>query len=813
MIGNYFHVALRNMTRSLRFTLLHLAGLALGLASVMLIAWYVYDEINYDNLVDADRVFRINTYWGNNPATDAFASAPPPLASAIKEELPEVEKVARAFNWNHSTMRLPVEDSTKRDEVVFRETKIFIVDPEFLQVLQYPVVLGDAESAFQRADAIVLTRETAVRYFGEDGVKAGTAIGKTILFGGSQTARVVTAVVDPPANSHLHFDMLVNINFGYGELGTNGVWTWNIMHTYVKVRKDVMTTKGGLDLLQSKLTAIAARHIQSTEELEGRNQRGDFRLQPIGDIHLHSHLQREHEANGDLTTVQLLISVAILIILLACANFINLFTAQSVRRSKEIGVRKTLGSGRQALAVQFFIESGLYTTIAALLALSVAEMLRRPFNRLVGKQLDFAWLEHPPLLAGLVLLLIVVVALAGSYPSLYLSSFNPVKALKGKLIQGNSMLRSGLVIFQFSISIGLMICSVFIMQQLNFMQRINSGYDRENVVVVKNDREIQDQWLAFRDQLESHPEIAAVSFNTGLPAQPLDAMRDFRRKGDPVGTGIHLFLADDHYMAALALTLVNGTNFYDKPQNNKGKVLVNETAAKALGLDNPVGASITLNAGSNDEEQLEVIGVIKDFNVESLHSGVKPLVFYYYIPDAFFDYIAVRLRPGSAANGLATIEKAWKTYEPENPFVYSFLDEDFEHQYLSEQRLSRLFVGFTVLTIAIALLGLTGLASFLAEQRTKEISIRKVLGASVTGIIVMFSKDFTRLALVAMLVAIPVSYFVMYSWLNEFAFRIELGIGVFALCSFSALSLIWITVSLLSLRIARLNPALTLKNE
>lgn len=813
MFTNYLHVALRNMGRNMRFTVLHLAGLTLGLASVTLIAWYVYDEISFDKLRQSEQTFRITTHWRDNPATDMFATTPPPLAGVIKQEIPEVDEVARAFNWNHSTMRLPADETPNGEEVVFRETKIFIVDPNFLEVLQYPLILGNAATAFQKPQSIVLTRSTAIRYFGEEAVTTGSLIGKSILFGGDQTARVVTAVVDPPGNTHLNFDMLVNLNFGYGWMDSTNVWMWNVVHTYVKVNNDVAGDEQRLKSLQSKLTGIAARNTGATEKLEGNIQSVDFRLQALRSIHLHSHLQREHEANGDFTTVQLLVSVAALIILLACANFINLFTAQSARRSKEIGVRKTLGSGRQTLAVQFFVESGLYALIAALLALSITELLRQPFNTLVGKQLDFTWFENTPLLAGFVVVVIIVIALAGSYPSLYLSAFSPVKALKGKLTQHNSFLRSGLVVFQFSISIGLMICSVFIVQQLNFMQSRQPGYDRENVVVVKNDKEIQSQWRVFRDELETHAEIATVSFNTGLPAQPLNTMRDFRQKGNPTGMGIHVILADERYVPALDLALQSGSNFFDKPANNKGKILINEVASKILGLANPVGATVTLNAGDQDEEQLEVIGVVKDFNIESLHSGIKPLVFYYYMPDTFLDYIVIRLRPGNVSRGLASIENTWKKFEPENPFLSSFLDEDFEHQYVSEQRLSRLFAGFTVFTIVIALLGLTGLASFMAEQRTKEISIRKVLGASMSGIMVLFSKDFIRMTLLAMTIAIPAAYLVIQNWLNEFVVRIELAPGVFVGCSVASLALICITVSLHSLRIARLNPAVTLKNE
>ncbi|MEP6737444.1 MAG: ABC transporter permease [Chryseolinea sp.] len=799
------------MRRNVRFTLLHVMGLAIGLASVILIAWYVYDELSFDNLTESDRVYRINTYWGDNPKTDIYASTPAPLAAVIEAEIPEVEKVARAFNWNHSTMRLPVEETKRTDEVVFRETRIFIVDPAFLEVLQYPVILGSNRTALERPESIVLTKATAIRYFGADAVQQGSVIGKTILFGGDRTARVVTAVVEPPENTHLHFDMLVNINFGYTELDTLGDWAFNFLHTYVKVNESVQNDPVKQKELQSKLTNIATRYIKLAGA-ETNIKAVDFKLQPLRDIHLHSSFLREHETNGDYATVRLLVTVASLILLLACANFVNLFTAQSVKRAKEVGVRKALGSAQSSLFSQFFIESALYTITAALFALSIAELLRVPFNFISGKQMRFSWLDHPVLIVELLVAFIAVIILAGSYPSFYLSSFNPVRALKGNSLQQKNHLRNGLVIFQFSISIGLMICSVFILRQLDFMQSRTPGYDRENVIVIKNG-EIQDQWRAFRDDLESRSQIKKVSFNTGLPVQPVSMMRDFREPGEAKGTGINLFLVDENYIQTLGLTLVSGSQFTYNQQSNAHKVMINEAAARILGLKDPVGKQLVINYRSRGEEQLEIIGVIRDFNVESLHSNVKPLVFYYYIPDLAFDYIAVRIQPGNPTAALSEVEKAWKKFEPENPFVYSFLDKDFEQQYVAEQRLSKLFAGFTILTISIALLGLTGLASFMAEQRTKEIGIRKVLGATVTGIMVLFSRDFTRLALIAMVIAIPSSYYVMRGWLSDFAYRIDLGPVVFVVCSLVSLVLMWTTVCLLSMRVAKLNPANTLKSE
>ena len=816
LLRNYIRFALRNMIRNIRFSIVHITGLSIGLASAMLIAWYIYDELSFDTLPQAEQVYRINTYWGDDPTENIYATTPPPLAAVIKGEVPEVEKIARAFTWNHSTMRLPTEETGGNDEVVFRETRIFIVDPDFLEVLQYPVVAGKRESAFERNESIVLTRETAERYFGREAVVDGTVIGKSLLFGGDRMARIVSAVIDQPRNTHFHFDMLVNINFGYTELDTLKVWTWNVMHTYIKVNDALINDAARQNELQSKLTAIAKRFLPASPGAAAEEiAMPDFRLQPIRDIHLHSNLLREHEANGDYATVQLLATVALLILLLACANFINLFTAQSVRRAKEVGVRKTLGSGKGGLALQFFIESAMYIILAAFLALSLAELLLIPLNSLSGKQIRLAWMDHPALLGAVVAGFMLMTLLSGGYPAAYLSSFNPVRALKGNLMKQTrtNHFRNALVVFQFSISIGLMICSVFIFQQLLYMQNRAPGYQRENVVIVQNDREIQDQWKTVRDELRSQTQIANVSFTTGLPVQPLNVMRDFRRAGDQSGMGMNMFLTDENYISTLGLTLLRGSNFSDSEISDSKNVIVNETAARMLGFTDAVGQPMIENYGDNDEERLNIIGVVKDFNVESLHSSVKPIIFKYYRPDFTLDYIAVRIQPGNPATGLAEIEKAWKKFEPENPFVYSFLDKDFERLFVSEQRLSKLFGGLTLLAIGIAVLGLTGLASFMAEQRTKEIGIRKVLGATAAGIIVLFSRDFTRLIILSMVIAIPASFFLMRTWLSGFVYRIDMGPGVFIACSAGALLLVWTTVSLLSLRVARIDPATTLKTE
>ena len=820
MFKNYFKVAFRNLVKNKRYTFLNITGLAIGIACCLLIVFYVLDELSYDQFhQDAHRIYRINTYWGDDPQSNIYATTPPPLYTIVKQEVPEVEAVARAFKWNDSTMRLPKDDEEGEDEVIFRETEIYIVDPEFLQVLDFNIILGDATTAFQEVASIVLTKETALRYFGEEALQTGEVIGKTILFGGTQTPRYVTAVVDPPKNTHFPFDMLVNINFGYREIAEINNWAWNVMHTYVKLREQTHNDPEKLKEVQNKFSQMAENYGKPFMLQESRmadNVIFDYRLQPVTDIHLHSHLLREHVPNSSVMVVYVLSAIALFIVLLACINFMNLSTAQSAKRAKEVGVRKVLGSHKKHLIGQFLCESMMYSLLAFLLALGLTEAFRVPFNNITGKQLVFDWIHQPWLMVMIGVGMLLVGLLAGSYPAFYLSGFQPLAVLKGKFInsQGKAVnLRNGLVVLQFVISIGLIICTFLVFQQLQFMQNKNLGYERENVLVIKNDREVQDRWQEFTKALQQQAGVADASFTTGIPFQPIRDMRDFRLEGTTSGIGINWFLIDENYIPTLGLEMVEGRNFQQDMTSNGEGLLLNETAVKILGIENPVGKMIIKNAGADDEERLQVLGVVKDFNTESFHNTIKPLAFQYYRPDFLSDYVAVRLQKGNVMDAVQQVENIWKLFEPENPLVYSFLDQDFDALFRSEQRLGKVLGVFTFLAVFIACLGLFGLAAFMTEQRTKEIGIRKVLGASVSNILALLSKDFIRLVLIAFLMAVPLAYYAIHEWLKNFAYRVEIGIWTFIIAGVAALLIAWLTVSYQSIKAALMNPVETLRNE
>lgn len=815
MLKNYFKITFRNLRQRKFYTFINVSGLTIGLAASLLIAWYVIDELSYDRFHrDVDRAFRVVTYADEYRQ---LATTPPPLYDAIKNSIPEVETVARAFSWNHSTMRLPLEEGNSQ-QTVFRETEIFIVDPEFLQVLDFNLIAGEVATALKAPNSLVLTQETAERYFGTGAVERGEVLGKTILFGGNQSPRQVTGVVAPSGPTHFPFDMLVNINYGYREIADIGEWNWHIMHTYVKVRPGVQDNPQKMQALTRKLDQIAEQYAMpymEAHESESSNVL-QYQLQPVTDIHLHSNLLREHQANGSIMTVYTLTIVAGLIVLLACINFMNLSTAQATPRAKEVGIRKVLGSPRKHLILQFLSESIIISLLAMLLALGLVEALRMPFNSLVGKHLYFDWLSHPGLLLFIGLVVVIVGLLAGSYPAFYLSGFRPVAALQGKTgsPRGVIRLRNPLIIFQFVVSISLIIATTFVVRQLRFIQTKDIGYNRENVLIIKNDKEIEDRWKDFKEILKQQSQIQQVSFATGVPSQPLTTMRDIRVAGDEVGMGMRWLLIDADYIATLGLTITEGRGFReDIASDQQQGLLLNEAAVKALALENPVGKTIIKNKGEEDEEHLQVLGVIKDFNVESFDRTVKPMVFQYFTPSYLSDYVAVRLHAGNVSSGVEQVSDTWAQFESENPLVYSFLDQDFDRLFRAEQQLGNVLKVFTALAILVACLGLFGLVAFVTAQRTKEIGIRKVLGASVSQISHLISKDFLKLIIIAFVVAAPLSYWAIEQWLNRFAYRTEIGVGVFIIAGLTALLIAWCTISFQAIKAALANPVDSLRSE
>jgi len=811
MIKKYVALALRHAYKQKFHTTINVVGLAVGLATSLFITWYVMDEVSYDRFhQDAERIFRITTNGGQSYH---LATTPARLATIIQQDIPEVEAVARVFTWNHSTMRLPDEGTEK----VFRETSIYIADSTFLDVMDFNIIAGDTR-ALDAPNSLVLTKATAERYFGAGAVERGEVLGKEILFGGSRWARQVTGVVDPPSATHFPFDMLAPTT-GYKWAMNSDNWSWNLMYTYLKLRPEVAGNEQRMAALNTKLDQIVQQHAQPYLEKSAFSAEGgtylSYELQAVTDIHLHSDLRNEHQANGSISTVYTLSTVAILILLLACINFMNLSTAQASQRAKEVGVRKVLGSPRQHLVYQFLLESTLITLVAVVIALGAVEVLRIPFNTLTGKDLRFDWLQHPGICLSVVGGVLLVGLLAGSYPAFYLSAFRPVNVLKGNTSSSSQSgkLRNLLIVFQFAVTISLIITTGLVVKQLNFIQTKDLGYERENVLVIKNDKEIQDRWLDFKSALLNQSNIKQVSFTTGVPSQPHSVVRDIHVEETNKGDGISWLRVDPDYVATLGMEMVTGRNFEPGRASDREGILLNEAAAQALGLTDPVGKFIIKNRGADDEERLKVLGVIKNFHTESFDSHIKPLAFGSFSPTYISDYVAVRLNPGDVSEAVDQVSEVWSQFESDNPLVYSFLDQDFDQMFRAEQRLGRVLSVFTALAILVACLGLLGLASFVASQRTKEIGIRKVLGASVQQITYLLSKDFLRLVLVAFVLAVPVSHWLATQWLENFVYRAEIGIGIFVLAGAAALLIAGLTVSLKSVQAALANPVDSLRNE
>ncbi len=821
MFKNHLNMALRRLFKNKVFSLINISGLSLGIAVSLLLWQYIHQERSYDQFhTDHERIFRITTHWGDDPQSDIYATSPPPLRNAIQAEIPEVEQVARMFKWNDSTMRLPKEDTDGKD-VFFRETKIYIADPNLLEVMDFNLIQGDKSTALEELESLVLTKATATRYFGKAAVENQEVIGRTILFGGNKTARKVTAVVDPPANSHVDIDMLVNANFGYKGIIEQKNWAWNVMHTYAKVNGQVFANEQGIAHLQDKLNRIAntqGRCFMQNDEIGRLPEESlfEYRLQPLSSIHLHSNFLREHQANGNATVVGILSTVAWLILLLACINFMNLSTAQASKRAKEVGIRKTLGAGRGYLVSQFLMESLAYSLIAGVIAFGLVEICRKPFALISGREIAADWYMQPWLWQSSLLLLLLVGFLSGSYPAFFLSSFKPIEVFKGKLGIGKSGalgFRNALVVFQFVISIGLIISTLLVGQQMSHVRSNQQGYNKENVLVIDNDKEVREQWQSFRSSLLAETSVLEASFSTGVPFQPFKDMRDFRVEGSNQGQGITWMRADDNYENALGLEIVEGRAFDRNMGSDSSALMLNEAAVSVLGLTDPVGKVIIKNAGAPDEERLQVVGIVKDFNFESYYNNIKPLAIQYYFPNYQRDYISLRLASGKSEEGLAAAQAIWDRFQPGDPMVYSFMDQDFDALFRTDQRLGRTLSMFTILAILIACLGLFGLSTFNTERRAREIGIRKVLGASAGQIVQLLSKEFTLLVGIALVIAAPLSYYFISQWLTAFPIQMTIPIWVFLVAGLGAISLAWLTVGIQSFQVATADPVDSLKEE
>ena len=814
MLGNYFKIAIRNIVKNKLYSFVNVFGLSIGLAAFIFISLYVYNETHYDTFWDnADHIVRVDAAWTSNEGESRYATAPPPLAGRLMAHVPGVKSATRMLKWSDFTLR-PETDLDR----VFRETNVYIADQNYFEVFQGRLIHGDPATALKDPVSIVISESAAKRYFGPGIDDLQQLVGRHILGGkDAGTAWEITGIMkDIPLHSHQDFEMMVSMSTFGPEFTDNNNWAWHIMHTYALLQEGqndnlaMQRMARGLDLVirDYVLPYIGGPSPDGAEGVK-------YHLLPLRDIHLHSHYLREMNPNSDISYVYIFSAIAVLILLIACINFTNLATALSAKRAKEVGVRKTMGSRPSYLVAQFLGESLLFSFLAMVLALGVVELSVILFG--VSFDLSFIdrLLDNTAFLWIPLALAVITGLLAGLYPAMVLTRFKPTEVLKGRSVQGHSpsTLRHGLVVFQFTASIGLIISTGVIHDQVRFMKNKRLGFDKENVVIIENDREIQEDRTRFKEALKAHPEILEASFSTGIPALDRFMVRDYTVEGRTGGMGLRWFEVDEDYVAALDLQIMEGRNFRWGSSSDSLGILLNQKAVQELGLEDPVGKNIIINQGSDDERTVRVAAVVKDFHFESLHREVRPLGMEFLRAYTFKDFISVRIAPGKTNEALNIIKNIWASFEPQVPVTYSFLDQDFEALHKSEQQLGQLFTTFSVLAILIAGLGLFGLAAYTTQQRNKEISIRKVLGASVSQVVVMLLKNFVWLAFIGLLIASLFVFFGMREWLNSFAFRTSIRIEQFVIAAVVTGGILVLSVSYQALQAALENPVKALKEE
>ncbi|MFC2084925.1 ABC transporter permease, partial [Bacteroidota bacterium] len=780
-------------------------GLAVGIASCILILLFIQDELSYDKYHEkANRIFRVHVE--GRLAEDEFRMAVScaPLAYTLLEEYPEVEAVTRVRNYGFPVFRY--------GDKAFSEEEVYWVDSTFFDVFSVKFLEGSAETALKQPDAIVLTESMRKKYFGDE-----KAIGKLI---NSDRRRdfIVTAVIeDFPKNSHFRPDFLEAL-FRYEE-SRNTRWVSNNFHTYVVVREGVSPEE-----FETKIAALVDKYVVPQVEMflgvsfqqlvdEGSNY--GFKVMPLTSIHLHSNLEYELGTNSDITYVYIFSIIAFAILIIASINFMNLSTARSSLRAKEVGIRKTLGSSKGKLIQQFLTESVLLTFIAVVLATVIIKLVLPLFNDISGKSLDINYFDNVVVLPAILIFALIVGLLAGIYPAFVLTSFNPVNVLKSETrMKGKgAWMRSALVIFQFSISIILFVGTFVVYGQLQYVHNKRLGFNKDQLIIVEKTDDIADNIRVFKQKLLDNPNIKGVTNHHTYPGKNF-GNSVYQVEGQ-MGNENHLlwiWVADYDLVDTYQIEMAEGRYFsQDFPTDSQG-VVINEKAVKALSIEDPIGKNI-VDLGPTPEQvrYLPIIGVMKDFHFESLHTEIRPMMIF---PIRFTGrYTAVRIAGQNIRSTIEYIESVWKELAFDQAFEYVFMDEEFARSYEAEQRIADLFTSFSILAIIIACLGLYGLAAFITEQRTKEIGIRKSMGASTPRILLLLVKEFLKWVVIANIIAWPLAYYGMNNWLQDFQYRISLGWEIFIISGIIAAVIAIITVSSQVIRAAAANPADSLRYE
>lgn len=823
MYSNYFKIAFRNLRRNRVISVINISGLAVGLATCWFIALFVGHEKSYDQfLPDAERICAVALDLKMGDQEGITTNTPPPVGPRLAADFPEIEMAARVFPLRSTVVGREIPNG---DPLLFNENLAFAADTNFLELFQFPLIEGDISTALDKPGSLVLTEETAQKYFGDV-----AAIGQTLEIDG-RTFAVKAIAKNLPSTSTVQFDLLMPIaDFKVVER-FSWSWVWLQVDTWVKLKQK--PTNKSLKALEAKFPQMVSTYAPAAYERIGQDfeeqlrngDRLDVKLLPLKSLHLDvPQLSSRLMTLGDRQQVRIFNTVGILILLLACVNFMNLSTARSMKRAREVGVRKVLGSQRSALISQFLTEAVLYSGVAMLLAAGLVSVFLPMYNRLTGLGLTASDVFSEKSI-GLVLLLPIVTGLLGGlYPSLYLSKFSSSEIFKnggGKGKGGHANVRSGLVIFQFTVSVVLMLSSYVVYRQLEFAQQESPGLQRENILVIPYTTHIggPEARHAFCQQVLQMPEAKDVSWSTFLPSmgsfgdfyEPEQGMQDRAVvKNIPISS----FMTDAHFAPVLGLQLLAGRNFYADGKGDSLSVILNEAAVKAIGWDDAIGK--WLRYPGNQNQRFQVIGVMRDFHIASVRTPIEPVALFHESSKTYQtwgSYVSVRLHEGTEQVAISKVSALWKAAVPEIPFEYDFLDDSFARLYQAEVKTGSVLGIFTVMALFIGCLGLFALAVFTAEQRTKEIGIRKVLGASVAGVTTLLTKNFLKLVLISILIASPIAYYFVNQWLLEFAYRIEIEWWMFFAVGVIAILIAFLSVSMQSIRAALANPVTSLRSE
>ncbi len=814
MIKNLIVIAARYFFKYWGYSLINILGLSLGLATCILIFLFVQDEFNYDRFHDnADNVYRLEYDLYFEGQAMHWAATTGNVIPFVTENFPEVVSACK-MNFVYG------QQVVEYKELSFREDNVVAVDSTFFDVFSFKIINGSKQGALAGPSKTVVSESVALKYFGQN-----NPIGEVIKLNG-RNYKITAVTKDVPVHSHFHYDILIPLDDARAQgaqIDRRGPFAY---YSYIRL-PDKETKKKLKEKMDARLWETFGLIVSGPDANVPEGSDGEFVFVPITDIHLKSHVEKEIEVNGDIQYIYIFSIIAIFVLLIACINYMNLATARSARRGREVGVRKVLGANKTTIFKQFMGESYVMSLLALLFSLLFVELILPGFNIFTSKTLILSVFQNMPLLQLLIIVFFVVGFLSGSYPAVFLSKFNPLKVLKSNTISGSSnkstlYLRRGLVVFQFSISVLLIIGAITVYTQLRYIQTKDLGFNKEQVVVLNLTNTIRpEQIKSLKNEFRKEPSIVSATSSSVIPGERVHMLSvrfpDLREQNiegneEEDIIGMRVINADVDVVETFGLEIVEGRNFSEEyGTDEQSAFLINEAGVKAFQLENPVGTRFEYLYGLRVPKSGNIVGVLKDFHYASLHSDIEPVIVQ--IMPQYNRYMSVRINPGDIKETLAKIENSWEAVFPNLPIDFFFLDTSYDNMYKTEMSMGTIITYFTILAIIIACLGLFGLASYITEQKTKEVGIRKVLGASIISIINSISKEFLVLIVIANIIAYLPAYYFLDNWLSDFAYRVNINLGVFLITSVLSILIAVLTVSSQAMKTARMNPVDTLKYE